>query len=131
MKTYTITGDSAEVSDGFHTMSELYDHRRALTAALFSAWRSLGVPVMKAKEHSDGTMFDGYFIVMAIRPTGQISYHYDREYWDQFDVPEVPRTPPWDGHSAADVIHRLLANADLKDHPADGAKAWRSTRVKV
>lgn len=106
MKTYTITG--GEVSDGYHTMSELYDHRRALTAALFGAWNALGIPVFKARQHADGSMFDGYFIVMAELPSGQVSYHYDLEYWNQFDIPEVGRTPQWDGHSSADVIARLL-----------------------
>lgn len=109
-KTFTISGD-CEVSDGYHTMSELYDHRRALTAALFKAWKMLGVSVYKAKQHADGTMFDGYFIVMAQIASGQISYHYDLEYWDQFDVPEVERTPEWDGHSPADVMTRLLDTA--------------------
>jgi hypothetical protein len=48
---------------------------------------------------------------MAQTAKGQVSYHYDLEHWDQFDIPEVKRTPEWDGHTATDVVHRLLTLA--------------------
>lgn len=106
-----------DVSDGFHTMHELYEHRMALNAALFNflAVGSRTITVMKAKFHHDGTMFapgadgQGYFIVMAVFPgVGQVSYHYKMKHWDKFKIPEVKRTPPYDGHSALDVMERLL-----------------------
>lgn len=110
-----------EVSDGYHTFSELYDHRRALNVALFNFMYMVDKSVrgdyiaggskhlvMKSKLHSDGTMFEGYFIAMAITPEGQISYHYDLKYWNQFKIPEVDRCPEYDGHTPNDVIERLL-----------------------
>lgn len=100
--------DTGEVSDGYHTFNELYAHRRALTAALCSAvpdraWRS--------RVHSDGIVWDGWFIVGLDLPgTGQVSYHYRLEDWDDFAaVPELDRAPAYDGHTSDDVIVRLLA----------------------
>lgn len=110
---YHITGKDLAFGDKYHTMHELYQHRLALTAALFNyaiTGDDLEVKaVMKSKLHNDGTMFDGYFIVMMITEEGQISYHYDLKYWDKFQIPEVERIPvPYDGHTGADVIERLL-----------------------
>lgn len=103
-----------EYGDEYHTMHELYEHRMALNIALFNCWSSInemgdGAPeVMKSKLHSDGTMFDDYFIVMAVTPVGQISYHYKLKHWDKFKIPEVERTPKWDGHGSLQVIERLM-----------------------
>jgi len=110
---FQITVDAAEVSDGYHTMHELYQHRMALNIALFNTWQAATgsddsyIKVMKSKLHADGSMFDGYFIVMAITPLGQISYHYKLKHWDKFIIEEVERTPEWDGHGAKDVLERL------------------------
>lgn len=120
MNQLTISGaDTMDVSDGYHYMHELYEHRMALNAALFNAWnteadvpigyRLHNIQVMKSKLHNDGTMFDGYFIVIALTETGQISYHYDLKHWDLFKIPEVERIPfEYDGHTSRDVIERLL-----------------------
>lgn len=113
-------GHNIEVRDEYHSMHELYEHRMALTAALAHFMHivhvsTLGelvataVPLaMKSKMHYDGTMFDGYFIVMILTPDGQVSYHYKLEHWDKFKIPEVKKTPPWDGHNSSQVIERLL-----------------------
>lgn len=109
---FTIGGNNVEVSDGYHTMHELYEHRMALFAALcnvcitsvadYHAWKS--------KLHSDGTMFDeGYFIAGIKTPHGQITYHMKIEkWWDRFRVPELDKAPEYDGHNSKDVIERLL-----------------------
>lgn len=109
---YSMEIKAESVSDGFHTMEELYEHRLALTVALFNTSiyaNDLDIKeIMKSKLHHDGTMFEGYFIVMAITDYGQISYHYDLKHWDKFQIPEVERTPAYDGHTSKDVIERLL-----------------------
>lgn len=99
-----------EVSDGYHTFGELYDHRRALTAALCKAfgldsWRS------KAHHPDNDPMFEGgYFIVGINLPTGTITYHYKLSHWDDFaGVIELPHAPKWDGAAPAATIDRLLA----------------------
>lgn len=99
--------DTDNISDGFHTFGELYDHRRALTAALaklLPSWRS------KAHHPDDGPMFEGgYFIVGIDLPTGTITYHYKLTHWDDFDgIDEVVTAPKWDGAPPEATITRLL-----------------------
>lgn len=104
-----------DVSDGYHTFSELYDHRRALTAALLNTLHvTKYATVGKAKLHSDGSMFDGYFVVFIQSvvydlPTTVISYHYSLKHWEEFKIPEFDKAPEYDGHASSDVINRLLS----------------------
>ena len=108
--------DGVDISDGYHTFGELYDHRRALTAALAAeradiSWRS--------REHhpDDSPMHEGgYFIVGIDTPAGTVTYHYKLTHWDDFaEVPELERAPKWDGATPADTVTRLLAWA--RDEP--------------
>ncbi|AAT36772.1 Pas24 [Actinoplanes phage phiAsp2] len=101
--------DSGKLSDGYHTMAELYGHRRALTAALckalsLDAWRS------KAHHPEDSPMFEGgYFIVGINLPTGTITYHYKLSHWDDFaGVIELEHAPKWDGAAPDATVDRLL-----------------------
>lgn len=105
-----IEGDPADLFDGYHTMTELYDHRRALTAVLGAlaaesrdSWRS------KAHNPADDPMFDGYFIVGIDLPTGTITYHYELKYWDDFAAtPELEHAPKWDMAPPDATVTRLL-----------------------
>lgn len=107
------TRETDNISDGYHTFGELYDHRRALTAALCKAlpalcWRS------KAHHPDDGLIFEGYFIVGIDLPTGAITYHYKLSHWDDFTgVTELPHSPKWDASTAGGTVNRLLAWAKL------------------
>ena len=75
---------------------------------ILTAFAIMSMPyAWKAKQHEDGTMFDGMFIVGAPTPTGMITYHYDLEHWNLFKVPEIPHAPHFDGHTPEDVIKRL------------------------
>lgn len=96
--------DCGAVSDGDHTFSELYHHRAILTAAAFNAHPEMA---WKSKQHHDGSMYDGYFIVGVNTVCGQATYHYALEYWDFFKVPELDRAPEWDGHTSAVAAARL------------------------
>jgi hypothetical protein len=111
-----MSTETDEVSDGYHTFGELYEHRRALTAVLAAAasndgdsWRS------KAHHPDDAPMFEGgYFIVGIKLPTGVITYHYQLKHWDDFAaVPELPHAPKWDGATPADTVSRCLALARM------------------
>lgn len=102
--------DVSGVSDGYHTMGELYDHRRALTRALAvvlgsQAWRS------KAHHPSDDPIFEGYFIVgLELEHVGTVAYHYTLKHWDEFEgVPVLEHAPVWDGAPPAASVERLLA----------------------
>lgn len=104
-----LPGGSDEITDGYHTFGELYDHRRALTAGLckalsLDAWRS------KAHHPEDSPMFEGgYFIVGINLPTGTITYHYKLAHWDDFaGVIELEHAPKWDGAAPAATVDRLL-----------------------
>jgi hypothetical protein len=100
----------SDTSDGHHTFTELYEHRRALTAALAvgaatmgDAWRS------KAHHPDDDPMFDGCFIVGLELPTSTITYHYKIEFWDDFaTVPELEHARKWDGAGPDATVTRLL-----------------------
>jgi len=101
-------------SDGYHTFKELYDFRKAYNVALFNEWGSYDIPyydVHKSWKHNDGEFCfgGGWFIVVAVLPTGQISNHYPASDWDLFKIPEVEKAMyPFDGHTGQDVINRLL-----------------------
>jgi hypothetical protein len=99
-------------SDGYHTFNELYEFRKIYNAVLFNEWgRSNKHDVHKSYRHYDGESCfgGGWFIVIAILPTGQISNHYKIEDWDLFKIPEVEKAKyEFDGHSSNDVIDRLI-----------------------
>jgi len=108
-------------SDGYHTFKELYEYRKVYNAVLFNEWGKhycsyhYSFPkydVHKSWKHNDGELCfgGGWFIVVAILPTGQISNHYKAEDWDLFKIPEVEKAKyEFDGHTSQDVINRLLS----------------------
>jgi hypothetical protein len=117
-----------KISDGYHTFDELYEFRKVYNAALFNEWarqvvrnpkwasednQPVNLPkydVHKSWKHHDGEpcFGGGWFIVVAVLPTGQISNHYEAKDWDLFKIPEVEKAKyPFDGHTAADVLERL------------------------
>lgn len=111
------------VSDNYHSMDELYEHRYALFYALIKIYDNYITPMgtrikcWKSKLHSDGTMFDDSFIVgMTIpnssfepdKPPLYITYHYPMSWWNKFNVIALPNAPKWDGHTSDDVIERLM-----------------------
>lgn len=103
-----------ELSDGYHTHNELYEHRMMLSLHAVHAWLAAGYPVVKSWRHSDGELCfgGGWFIVVAKLPLqGQVSYHYQEEHWGLFDIPEAETPPEYDGHTPADVTHRLKASS--------------------
>ena len=103
-----IDGDA---SDGYHTFNELYDHRAKLFSVVVAAFSNIA---WKSKRHSDGSMYEGMFIVGIDTPDGQATYHYDIDpYWLMFDCRELPRAPKWDGHTPAQAIERIAGLADL------------------
>lgn len=98
--------DTGDLSDGYHTFNELYYHRMCLFSIIVKQHKDLA---WKSKLHSDGTMFDNYFIVGIDTPNGQATYHCHVDHWDMFDCVELPNAPEWDRHVADDVLKRLLS----------------------
>lgn len=110
----------SDISDGYHTFSELYRYRMLLQAAWLNAlyisvetgWSTdqRSWHIEKSWRHHDGELCfgkDNYFIVTAVLPTGQISNHYKGEYWDLFKIKEVERAIEWDGHTPAEAADRI------------------------
>lgn len=117
-------GEDMQVSDGYHTMDELYDHRIALWIVVCSSinyrnavFKSQGTimngdhGVWRSKKHSDGEpAFGGTWFVLGIgkEPGNQITYHLPINMWESTDFVEtLDKAPEWDGHSSADVLERL------------------------
>ncbi len=99
-------------SDGYHTFKELYEFRKVYNAVLFNEWAKQGkYNVHKSLKHSDGEdcFGGGWFIVTATLPSGQISNHYELKDWKLFRVDEHVKADEWDGHTAQDVVARLLS----------------------
>jgi hypothetical protein len=112
---------NGSTADGYHTFYELYEHRAALTAALFSIARRVleatyesrnpNFYAVKTRLHADGSPTpDGYFLAVANLGAGQIRYHVQDKHWDNFDcvisAPPIPMSP--NGHTSADTLKNLL-----------------------
>lgn len=107
------------VSDGYHTIAELYDHRVTLYIALGReiAWHAekhagqcINPPVWRSKTHGDGKpAYEGWFIMGIGKEKGkQISYHLPLDRWEETNFAEtLDKAPEWDGHTSADVLERL------------------------
>ena len=93
-----------EVSDGFHSFNELYEHRYVL----FLSFAKGNPGAFKTRRDDSGEEWSGWFILGINTRHGQISYHLPEKYWDMIDVDEVERNLDYDGHSASDVLERLL-----------------------
>ena len=108
------SGQSAgEIRDAYHSFFELYEFRKAYNAALFNEWvANQKYSVHKSFKHHDGEpcFGGGWFIVVAVLPTGQISNHYKEADWGLFRIPETEKALfEFDGHTPQDVLNRILS----------------------
>lgn len=90
-----------DVSDGYHTFEELYYHRMMLFATICHTYKD---KAWKSMLHADGTMYSNSFIVGVETPEGQYTYHYNKEFYDVFNVKELDRAPAYDGHQPKDIV---------------------------
>lgn len=97
------------ISDGYHTFDELYEHRITLYMALCQAHFDSGMSIWRSRLHSDGSSFDGWFILgIGTKPGSQITYHLPLSKWDDcFFAKTRKMAPEWDGHTSADVLKRI------------------------
>lgn len=101
-----IPCEAGEVSDGYHTFNELYDHR----CVLFLALLTLLSNAWYAKKHHDGSMWDGWFIAgVEIEEDKQITYHLPNKYLKiaKERLHKQEYAPEWDGHTSEDVLTRI------------------------
>jgi hypothetical protein len=102
-----LRDNPGEVSDGYHTFNELYEHRCVLFIALLKCEARTG---WISKLHHDGSSFDGWFVAGLRLPTGNVTYHLPNSMWETAVAANVwvrDRAPEWDGHTSADVVTRL------------------------
>jgi hypothetical protein len=104
--------DTNKISDGYHTFSELYEHRIILFIVLlryYSTHPKQRGQVWRSKAHSDGSVWDGWFILGIGKEKGfQITYHLPISKWVQTSFAEtLEHAPEWDGHTSGDVLERL------------------------
>jgi len=107
MPTLTIPCPTGQVSDGYHTFDELYEHRCLLFIAVMKAHPALA---WRARAHADGSRLEGWWIGGLDLPSGRITYHLPDRLWSLLDNAAVAtreRAPEWDGHTSADVLDRL------------------------
>lgn len=103
-KKFEIVGN--DISDGYHTFDELYEHR----CLLFIAWMlsdGRPGPVFWQADH-----FDGWDLIRCdLKEEGQISYHVPIKFRPLYEH-RLPIKPPiiaeYDGHTSADVLERLM-----------------------
>lgn len=104
-----VKGSIGDISDGYHSFNELYQHRCILFSIVCNTYSDAA---WKSKLHSDGTMYDNYFIVGVTTPEGDYTYHYHEDEWERFNVKELDKAPLWDGHVSGDIsrLYSLLSN---------------------
>lgn len=99
--------EAGKFSDGYHTFEELYAHRVRLFTCLMHAHSNRA---WWSEQHSDGSRMDNWIIAGITTPEGDVTYH--------LPTSEIEHLPPltfenygkpWDGHTAADVLERLLS----------------------
>lgn len=107
-------GKMGDVSDGYHTFDQLYQHRIELFITVCKQQRFNKGEfdcVWFSKKHSDGSEWNGWFILGIGTEKGyQITYHLPVDpYLNRVSAmfQELPQAPEWDGHTSDDVIQRL------------------------
>jgi hypothetical protein len=96
-----------EVSDGYHTFNELYDHRCTLFLALMASNPSIS---WVSKKHHDESEWNGWFIAGMDLPTGTVTYHLPDAMMEIAKATKcaiLDIGKEWDGHTASDVVKRL------------------------
>ena len=123
----TQYGSVGFLSDGYHTFDELYDHRIRLwisLCALQQEWNcgdfeppaGSQITVWRSRNHSDGELAfgGGWFVLGLAKKAGrQMTYHLPESYWEECEFAQtLPKAPPFDEHTAADVLVRLKKQFD-------------------
>jgi len=105
--------EPSQVSDGYHTFNELYEHRYLLFCALsqMASLRREPPYFWKSRTHWIESelqpVWEGWFAAGIELDGKMITYHLPLTYWDLFEGIDREQAPPHDGHTSQDVIERL------------------------
>jgi hypothetical protein len=113
----TTATNMNNVSDGYHTFGELYDHRNLLFLNLAIANSAIA---FKTWLNNKKEAWDGWFILGINTEFGQITYHLPEQFWVAAKVKEIECNSDYDGHTSEDVCCRLsqFAEAEAKSRTA-------------
>ena len=111
----TFAKDKGGMSDGYHSFNELYEHRITLYIKLCQMIQLVDDKynlrsVWMSKTHSDGEIWDGWFILGINEKKGmQITYHLPISRWNEcLHFAEIKdKAPDYDGHTSEDVLKRI------------------------
>lgn len=98
-----------DVSDGYHSFNELYKERVALLSIICNSYPEL---CWKSRHHFDeehDPMFNEDFVIGITTPSGIATYHLKLEWWNNFNIIEIPNSPQYDGHTVEDDISKLFS----------------------
>ena len=102
--------DVSEVSDGYHTFAELYDHRCLLWVNVLLAHKERA---FKTWRNDAGEKWEGWFIAGMNTEAGQITYHLPEKLWVLLaGIAETHQNEGYDGHCSTDVLSRLALLAE-------------------
>ena len=119
--------DMGEVSDGYHTFNELYAHRVRLFSTLMRAFHERA---WWSFQHSDGEQWEGWILAGIDTPEGAVTYHLP-----EAEIPYLPAGrevefgKEWDGHTADDVLQRLLTLTLPEPEEAEKPKRGRKPKA--
>jgi hypothetical protein len=99
--------DTKKVSDKWHTFGELYTQRLYLFSIICNQNQDIAWKSKKHFDEENDPMFNGDFIVGLYTPEGPASYHFKMEFWDLFDVQEIPNAPQYDGYTPQEALERF------------------------
>lgn len=105
--------NTKKVSDKYHTFGELYVQRMYLFSIICSQNKDIAWKSRKHFDEENDSMFDGDFIVGMDTPNGSASYHCKMEFWDLFDVREIPFAPKYDGYTPMEALERFRSILDV------------------
>lgn len=110
-----------QISDGYHTFDELYEHRCLLFLAFISQVHLATEPYTccwKSKNHGVGNppnertepVWEGWFLAgltLGSPVLKSITYHLPMKYWELCKGIEKETPPLFDGHDSREVLTRL------------------------
>ena len=97
---------NGEISDSYHTFTELYNFRHQLFIALSNSNPCLNP--WKSEYHSDGNpAYEDYFIAGLTLNGKDITFHLPMELWDLLTCEALDKAPEWDGHTSEMCLERL------------------------
>jgi hypothetical protein len=104
-----VGGLKGQISDGYHTFDELYEHRITLFIALCKELYKN--PAYQTYNEVWRMPVDNGWFLMGINTEAgkQITYHLPESKWKETDFASNlhPKSYNYDGHKSSDVLERL------------------------